>query len=549
MNANGIFDLGLDRREANYQSMTPVMFLDHAALIHGDRTAVVYDDIRYSYREFRLRCRLLASSLSQLGVGIGDTVSVIAPNIPAMLEAHFGVPMVGAVLNTINVRLDHQAVSFILAHGEAKVLLVDVEYLPLAKKALSALRSRPIVIVIVDPSVIKEGSLDGFLDYEQLLVTGDPEFQWAPPEDEWQAICLNYTSGTTGNPKGVVYHSRGAYLNTLGNAIVFGLPPGSVYLWTLPMFHCNGWLYPWVGTLFGATHVCMRRINPSEVFDIIAKEGVTHMCGAPIVLNMLASEANVRGIRLANEVAFGTGGAPPPSSTIARAEAVGFRVTHFYGMTELYGNATHCFMQPHWEDLSEDERRRLMIRQGVPYPTIGELRIAVPETCEAVPSDGKTLGELIIRGNTVMKGYLKNSAATEETLGTGWLRTGDLGVVHPDGYVEIRDREKDIIISGGENISSLELEELFHRHPAVLEVAVVARQDDVWGESPCAFIALKPGVAVSDSDLIAWCRRHISHYKVPKTVIFCDLPKTATGKILKYELRQRADALARSPVT
>ncbi len=484
------------------------------------------------------RCRRLADALRRRGIGPGDTVAVLAPNVPALLEAHYGVPMAGAVLNALNYRLDAASIAFILAHGEAKLLIADREFAPLVKAALEEL-GRPLPLVEIDDAVGEEPL--GGTDYEALLSEGDPAAEWAMPDDEWRPIALNYTSGTTGNPKGVVYHHRGAFLNAIGNAITFGLDRHSVYLWTLPMFHCNGWTYTWAVTAVAGTHVCLRRVEPQPVFQAIAEHRVTHLCGAPIVLNMLVHAPDAMKRPFDHVVEAATGGAAPPSAVIEAMERMGFRVTHLYGLTESYGPSTVCAWQEDWAGLPIGERAARMARQGVAYPTLTGQRVVDPDTMTDVPNDGATLGELVLRGNTLMKGYLKNPAATEAAFAQGWFHTGDLAVMHPDGYVEIKDRSKDIIISGGENISSLEVEEALYRHPQIMEAAVVAKPDPVWGETPCAFVTLKLDAgAVSGDDIIAWCRASLAHYKAPRTVVFGPLPKTSTGKIQKYELRERA---------
>ena len=544
---NGIFDRHLDRTPANHAPLTPLSFLERAASVYPDKAAVIHGDRTFSYRIFRERCRRLASSLAGCGVGPGDTVAVLAGNIPATLEAHYGVPMLGAVLNALNIRLDARTVAFCLAHGEAKVLIVDREFAGLAAQALARLERPPVVIDVEDPEADTAGSAEapaGAVPYEAFLATGDPDYAWSPPTDEWQAISLNYTSGTTGDPKGVVYHHRGAYLNALGDVLAFGLNDRSVYLWTLPMFHCNGWSFTWAVTAAAATHVCLRRVEPASVYRQIERHRVTHLCGAPIVLNMLAHAPDAAKVRFDRTVEVATGGAAPPSAIIAAMERNGFRVTHLYGLTESYGPAVLCAWQEPWGALSADDRARMMARQGVNHSTVEALMVADPETMAELPWDGQTVGELMLRGNTVMKGYLKNPKATEAAFRGGWLHTGDLAVRHPDGYVEIKDRLKDIIISGGENISSLEVEEVLYRHPKVLEAAVVARPDETWGETPCAFVALRDGAGdVTAEELIAWCRENMARFKVPKTVIFGPLPKTSTGKIQKFLLRERARAL------
>jgi len=535
---------GLDPRQANYVPLTPLSFLARSAAVYPDKPAVIHGDRTFTYAEFAARCRRLASALTRRGVGPGDTVAVMAPNVPAMLEAHFGVPMAGAVLNALNYRLDARTIAFLLEHSEAKVLITDREFAETIEAALGQSRRRPLVIDIDDPLYEGDGRRLGETDYEALLAEGDPELEPIRPADEWQAICLLYTSGTTGNPKGVVYHHRGAYLNALGNALAFGLTPRTVYLWTLPMFHCSGWTYTWATTAVGGTHVCLRRVDPALIFPAIARHRVTHMCGAPVVMTMLIHAPAETKVAFDQVVEFATGGAAPPTPVIAGMEAMGFRVTHLYGLTESYGPATLCAWQEGWDVLPLDERAAKMARQGVGYPTLEQVMVAEPKTGTPVPRDGRTLGEILLRSNTLMKGYLKNPRATEEAFRDGWFHTGDLAVWHPDGYVEIKDRSKDVIISGGENISSLEVEEVLYRHPQVMEAAVVARTDEKWGEHPCAFVTLKPGSGpVSAEDIIAFCRANMAHYNVPRTVVFGPLPKTSTGKIQKFVLRDRVKAL------
>ena len=531
-----IFEAGLGKGPANWQALTPLDFLDWAAAVFADRTGVVYGPGSFTYAEMGRRCRRLASGLRRLGVRPGDTVAVMCPNIPPMLEAHYGVPMAGAVLNALNTRLDAASIAFILQHGEARVLIADTEYAPVVRAAVASSGRDITVVDVVDPAA--PGERIGRLDYEELLASGDPAFAWERPADEWQAISLCYTSGTTGNPKGVVYHHRGACLNALGNALVFRLSPESVYLWTLPMFHCNGWTYTWAVTAVGGTHVCLRRVDPAVIFPLLRDRAVTHLCGAPIVLNTLIHAPEEVKVRFPQTIEVATGGAAPPSAVIAAMERMGFRVLHLYGLTESYGPATWCPPQPTWP---AGERASRIARQGVRYPTLPELRVADPATMAPVPADGQTLGEIMFRGHTVMKGYLKNPSATAEAFRGGWYHTGDLAVLHPDGYAEVKDRNKDIIISGGENISSLEIEEVLYRHPAVMEAAVVAKPDEKWGETPCAFVTPKPGVEPPTTEaIIAWCREHLAHYKAPRHVVFGPLPKTSTGKIQKFELRERA---------
>ena len=534
------YERDLGRNAANFAALTPLSFIERAAAVYPDKPAVVHGARRFTYREFMARCRRLAAALAARGIRLGDTVAVMAPNVPALLEAHYGVAMAGAVLNALNYRLDPASIAFILQHGEAKVLIADREFSHIVKPALDKLKKRPLVIDVDDP-LAEGGELLGEMDYEAFLLERDAEFPWRPPEDEWQAISLNYTSGTTGNPKGVVYHHRGAFLNALGNVIEFGLTPRTVYLWTLPMFHCNGWTYPWAVTAVAGTHICLRRVDPTHIFPLIEAHRVTHLCGAPIVLNMLVHAPKGAKRRFSHTVEVATGGAAPPSAVIAAMERMGFRVTHLYGLTESFGPATLCAWQQAWEPLPLDERAAYMARQGVRYVTLAEMMVAEPGAMAPVPADGKTIGELMLRGNTIMKGYLKNPEATDEAFRGGWFHTGDLAARHPDGYVEIKDRAKDIIISGGENISSLEVEEVLYKHPLVMEAAVVAKPDPKWGEVPCAFVALKDEqAAVSAQDIIDHCRQHMAHFNAPKHVVFGLLPKTSTGKIQKFVLRERA---------
>ncbi len=538
------FVRGLDRNAANHVPLTPVAFLERSAQVWPDKVAVRHGPVEHTYREFEARCRRLASALAAHGVRRGDTVAVMAPNVPAMLEAHYAVPALGAVLNALNIRLDARGIAFCLEHGEAKVLLTDAEFAPTIRAALAQLTRPPLVVDIDDPQGPGAGEPStrlGTITYEDLLAQGDPAFAWPGPSDEWDSLALLYTSGTTGDPKGVVYHHRGAYLNALGNALAFRLAADSVYLWTLPMFHCNGWTYTWAVTAAGGTHVCLRRVDPALVFRAIRDFRVTHLCGAPIVLTLLIhAPADVK-LSFDHVVDVATGGAAPPSAVIEAMEKMGFRVTHLYGLTESYGPATLCAWQDGWAALDRTARSQKMARQGVAMPTLAGLQIGDPATAAPVPRDGATLGEVMLRGNTIMKGYLGNEKATAAAFAGGWYRTGDLGVWHPDNYIEIKDRSKDIIISGGENISSLEVEECLYRHPHVMEAAVVARPDGKWGETPCAFVTLKPGAPeLAPGDIIAWCRDHLAHFKVPRTVVFGPLPKTATGKIQKFVLRERA---------
>ena len=537
------YELGLDKNSANFVPLTPIGFLLRSASVYPERLAVVHGERRYSWREALDRCRRLAAALAAAGVGRGDTVAVMAPNIPEAFEAHFGVPMAGAVLNALNIRLDPETIAFILGHGEAKVLITDTEFAPVVKQALARLERKPLVVDIVDPTG-PGGARLGNIDYEAFLAGGDPAFPELTPTDEWDAIALNYTSGTTGNPKGVVYHHRGAYLNALGNILVWDLRHHPVYLWTLPMFHCNGWCFPWAITALAGTHVCLRRIEPAVIYETIARDGVTHMCGAPVVMNMLLNAGPGLTGSLDRRIEMMTAGASPPAAVIEGMEAIGFHITHVYGLTEVYGPATVCAWHSEWDALPTEERSRLKARQGVNYPVLDGLMVADPASLTPVPADGAAMGEIFMRGNIVMKGYLKNPHATEEAFAGGWFHTGDLGVVHPDGYIELKDRSKDIIISGGENISTVEVESVLYRHPAVFEAAVVARPDQMWGETPCAFVTLKSEGAATADDIIAFCREHLARFKAPRNVIFGPLPKTSTGKIQKFLLRERAKANA-----
>ena len=533
---------GLAKTPANYAPITPISFLERAASIYPDRIAVVHGDTRYTWAESYARCRRLAAALKGRGIGKGDTVAVMAPNVPAIFEAHHGVPMVGAVLNALNIRLDADTIAFTLDHGEAKLLITDREFSPVIAKALEKVKQRPVVIDIDDP-LGSGGALLGEKEYEAFLAEGDPDFDWAPPDDEWDAIALNYTSGTTGNPKGVVYHHRGAYLNAIGNIMVWGMPHHPVYLWTLPMFHCNGWCFPWTVTALAGTHVCLRRFDAATIFKAVEKYGVTHFCGAPIVLNMLINARPEERIKVNRTIEVMTAAAPPPAAVIERMERDGFHITHVYGLTEVYGPVTVCAWHEEWNARPMEEQARLKSRQGVRYPVLEGLMVADAKTLKPVKRDAAQMGEVLMRGNVVMKGYLKNEKATEAAFKGGWFHTGDLGVWHPDGYIELKDRSKDIIISGGENISTIEVENLLYRHPAVLEAAVVARPDETWGETPCAFVTLKAGASATADDIIAFCRDNMARFKVPKTVVFGPLPKTSTGKIQKYVLRAQARAL------
>jgi fatty-acyl-CoA synthase len=539
----------LARNPANCAALTPLGFLARAAAIYPDKIAVIQPapaeaggERRFTYRQFDERCRRFADALRRRGIAPGDTVAVLAPNVPALLEAHYAVPMAGAVLNALNYRLDARSIAFILGHGNARLLIADREFGPLAREALREFgRDIPLIEIADGDNGAPIIGIGGGTEYEDFLGEGDPAAAWSPPADEWAAIALNYTSGTTGNPKGVVYHHRGAFLNALGNAITFRLDRHSVYLWTLPMFHCNGWTHTWGVTAVAGTHVCLRRVEPAPIFAAIAEHRVTHLCGAPIVLNMLVHAPDSAKRRFDHVVEAATGGAAPPSPVIEAMGRMGFRVTHLYGLTESYGPSTVCAWQEEWDALPAAERAAHMARQGVQYLTLDRQRVADPATMRDVPADGATIGELFLRGNTLMKGYLVNPAATGEAFAGGWFHTGDLAVMHKDGYIEVKDRSKDIIISGGENISSIEVEEVLYRHPMVMEAAVVARPDAVWGESPCAFVTLKPDAGeIAADEIILWCRANLAHYKAPKVVVFGPLPKTSTGKIQKYALRERA---------
>eukprot|EP00752_Nemacystus_decipiens_P000764 g764.t1 len=539
-----MYDRDLDPTPANYVPLSPISFLERAAGIYPNRTAVIHGDRRITYAQFLERVRRFAGALAARGIGRGDTVSVMALNTPALLEAHYAVPMVGAVLNAINTRLDAASVAFILEHAEAKAVFIDRELSPVMGDALDQTKAAPGLIVDIDDAEAEGGAFLGEVEYEAFLDSGDPAHPIALPADEWEAICLNYTSGTTGNPKGVVYHHRGAYLNALSNAMAFNLTQRSVYLWTLPMFHCNGWTYTWAVTAACGTHVCLRKVDPAKIFPMIRDHRVTHMCGAPIVLTMLIHAPAEQKVEFPQRVEVATGGAAPPSAVIFKMETMGFNVTHLYGMTECYGPSTVCAWQDEWDAMELEARAAKMARQGVRMVAVAGCRVADPETFEDTPRDGATIGMLMLRSNTVMKGYLKNAAATRDALKNGWLSTGDLAVMHPDGYVEIKDRAKDIIISGGENISSLEVEETLYKHPDIVEAAVVAAPDEKWGETPMAFVTLTPEAEgrVGEADVIAYCKEHMARFKAPSRIVFGPLPKTSTGKIQKFVLRDRAKA-------
>jgi fatty-acyl-CoA synthase len=534
------YDTDLGRKAANFQPLTPLSFLARAAEVYPDRTAIIHGGLFRNYREFYTRAKKLASALSRRGVKRGDTVSVMLANTPAMVEAHYGVPMTGAVLNTLNTRLDAAILGFTLDHAETTVLIVDREFSKVMKDALANAKVKPLVIDYDDPEFSGAGERIGIIEYEDLLREGDADFAWRMPDDEWDAISLNYTSGTTGDPKGVVYHHRGAYLLALGNVITCGMGKHPVYLWTLPMFHCNGWCFTWTLSIVGGTHICLRAVRAAPIFDAIAKHKVTHLCGAPIVMSTLLNAAPNEKKPLPHEVEFVTAAAPPPEAVLGAMKEAGFNVTHVYGLTETYGPASVNEWRANWDALPPDEQAAKKARQGVRYPVLEALDVIDPDTMQPVPRDGETLGEVMFRGNVVMKGYLKNKSATEKEFAGGWFHSGDLGVVHPDGYIQLKDRSKDIIISGGENISSIEVEDALYKHPAVSTVAVVAKPDDKWGETPCAFVELKPGAAATAEELIAWCRSHLAAYKCPRHVVFAEIPKTSTGKLQKFKLRDVA---------
>ncbi|OCW59345.1 acyl-CoA synthetase [Hoeflea olei] len=542
------YETDLDRNPANYQPLTPLAHLERAALIHPEHTAIIHGRLRVSYREFLERSRRLANALAALGIAKGDTVSVMLSNTPAMLEAHHGVPMTGAVLHSINTRLDAEAIAFQLDHAESKVLIVDREFSAVVATALARAQVQPVVIdyddsEYPDSAPFPKGERIGSQDYEAFVQSAAADFTRTLPHDEWDSISLNYTSGTTGNPKGVVYHHRGAALMGYANVIASGMGRHPVYLWTLPMFHCNGWCFPWTLGVVGGTHVCLRWVRAKAMYDAIADHGVTHLCGAPIVMSTLlnADEADKRDFP--QTVSFNTAAAPPPEAVLAGMADAGFEVVHLYGLTETYGPAVVNEWKAEWNALDRAARTSKKARQGVRYPVLEDLTVMNPETMEKTPADGETIGEVMFRGNIVMKGYLKNPAASAEAFRGGWFHSGDLGVMHPDGYLQLKDRSKDIIISGGENISSIEVEDALYKHPAILAAAVVAKPDDKWGETPCAFVEVRPGHSLTEADVIAHCRSLLAHFKCPRTVIFHEVPKTSTGKIQKYLLRDEAKAL------
>jgi len=541
-----IFDQDLPRNAANFAAITPLAFLERSAEVYPQRLAVVHGDLRRTWSELYARCRQLASALRGRGIGKGDTVAVMLPNTPAMVEAHFGIPMAGAVLNALNTRLDPPTIAFMLDHGEAKAVVVDPEFAPVMKKAL-ALRTRTAPLLVIDvQDPVYTGPVEriGEIGYDAFLAQGNADDAWELPADEWDAIALNYTSGTTGNPKGVVYHHRGAAINAVSNILEWDMPKHAVYLWTLPMFHCNGWCFPWTVAARAGVNVCLRRVEAQAIIDAIKQHGVTHYCGAPIVHGLLVNAPEAMKQGLPRGVKAMVAGAAPPASMIEGMERLGFDLTHVYGLTEVYGPATVCPKHEDWDQVDIGERARLNARQGVRYHLQQGARVMDPETLQPVPWDGETMGEIMFRGNITMKGYLKNAQATQEAFAGGWFHTGDLAVQYPDGYIKIKDRSKDIIISGGENISSIEVEDVLYRHPDVLAAAVVARPDPKWGETPCAFVELKPGAATKAEDIVAHCRKHLAGFKVPKAVVFGELPKTSTGKIQKFELRKQAGSAA-----
>lgn len=541
MSANP-FEQNLDKNAANYQPLTPLTFLSRAALVYPRHTAIIHGKQRTSYADFYARSRQLASALATRYIGKGDTVSVMLANTPPMLEAHYGVPMIGAVLHSINTRLDASVIAFQLDHAEAKVLIVDREFAAVAREALTLATVKPLVIDYNDLEFPQDGEPLSYTDYEEFIAKGDPGFQWKMPDDEWDAIALNYTSGTTGNPKGVVYHHRGAALMCYANTLATGMQAHPVYLWTLPMFHCNGWCFPWSLSAVAGTHVCLRWVRAKGMYDAIADHRVTHLSGAPIVMSTLLNANPDEKREITHRVAFNHAAAPPPQAVLDRMVEAGFDLTHLYGLTETYGPATINEWNSEWDNLSPEAIAQKRVRQGVRYVALEGLTVLDPLTMQQVPADGESLGEVMFRGNIVMKGYLKNTEATEEAFAGGWFHSGDLGVLHPDGYIQLKDRSKDIIISGGENISSIEVEDVIYKHPSVAYCAVVAKPDEKWGETPCAFVELKPETSTTAEDIIAWCRERLAHYKCPRYVVFSEIPKTPTGKIQKFKLRDIAKA-------
>ncbi|HEY8605919.1 MAG TPA: acyl-CoA synthetase [Noviherbaspirillum sp.] len=540
---SNICETGLDRNAANYAPLSPLGFIERAAAVYPERTAIVHGALRRTWAQTYARCRRLASALAANGVRTGDTVAVMLPNTPPMVEAHFGVPMAGAVLNALNTRLDAESIAFMLDHGEARVVIVDREFSGVMKKALALSARKPLVIDVDDPEYTGPGEPVGVLEYDMFLSGGNPDYAWQMPADEWEAICLNYTSGTTGNPKGVVYHHRGAYLNAISNILEWDMEKHPVYLWTLPMFHCNGWCFPWTIAARAGVNVCLRKVEAAAILGLIREHKVSHYCGAPIVHGLLLAAPDALKAGITHKVRAMVAGAAPPAAMIEGMEKMGFDITHVYGLTEVYGPAAVCVKHAEWDQLDIGERARLNARQGVRYHLQQDVAVLDPDTMQPVPPDGETIGEIMFRGNITMKGYLKNGKATAEAFAGGWFHTGDLAVMHPDGYVKIKDRSKDIIISGGENISSIEVEDVLYRHPAIMSAAVVAMPDPKWGETPCAFVELKPGATVTADEIVAHCRQHLAGFKVPRAVVFGEVPKTSTGKIQKFALRARVGSV------
>ena len=541
-----IYDQNLPRNDANFAPLSPLGFIERTAEVYPDRLAIVHGSLRQTWAQTYARCRQLASALQRAGICKNDTVAVMLPNTPPMVEAHFGVPMAGAVLNTLNTRLDPETIAFMLDHGEAKAVIVDPEFAAVMAKALALRQSTaPLLLIDVEDAVYGPASQQvGSATYENFVATGDPQFVWDLPQDEWDAIALNYTSGTTGNPKGVVYHHRGAALNAISNVMEWDMPKHAVYLWTLPMFHCNGWCFPWTVAARAGVNVCLRRVDAQAIFEAIREHGITHYCGAPIVHSLLVNAPAALKEGVPAGVKAMVAGAAPPASMLEGMEAMGFDLTHVYGLTEVYGPATVCAKHEDWNALDIGDRARLNARQGVRYHLQRAASVRNPETMQPVPHDGETMGEIMFRGNITMKGYLKNPAATAEAFAGGWFHSGDLAVQYPDGYIKIKDRSKDVIISGGENISSIEVEDVLYRHPDVLSAAVVAKPDAKWGETPCAFVELKAGAQTTPEEIVAHCKKHLAGFKVPRTVVFGELPKTSTGKIQKFELRKQAGSAA-----
>jgi fatty-acyl-CoA synthase len=537
------YDIDLDRNPANYQPLTPLGFLERAASVFPAHTAIIHGKLRRTYAAFYARARRLGSALEKRGLRRGDTVSAMLANTPAMLECHYGVPMCQAVLNTLNTRLDAAIIAFSLDHADAKVVIIDREYSKVMREALALCKVKPLIVDYDDPEYAGPGERLGSIEYEELIAEGDPDYAWHTPDDEWDAITLNYTSGTTGDPKGVVYHHRGAHLLAVGNVVTCAMGKHPVYLWTLPMFHCNGWCFPWSISVAAGTHVCLRYVRAAAMYDAIATHKVTHLCGAPIVMATLLNAPEAEKKPLPHVVEFFTAAAPPPEAVLAAMKEAGFNVTHLYGLTECYGPSVVNDWHAEWNALPAAEQAMKKARQGVRYGALEALDVRDPETMAPVARDGESLGEVMMRGNVVMKGYLKNRKSTDAAFAGGWFHTGDLGVMHADGYIQLKDRSKDIIISGGENISSIEVEDALYKHPAVMAVAVVAKPDDKWGETPCAFVELKAGMSATADELVQWCRKHLAGYKVPRTIVFADIPKTSTGKIQKFKLREMAKAV------